>query len=65
MHATVYKTITVKLELSEIEAVWLKRIMQNPFQNMFSPTKNIETQTDKTMREIFFRALDEAGVPST
>ena len=62
MKAVGYKTISVKLELDELEAIWLKNRMQNPFVKEAVPIN--ESQTDKTMRETFWKALDEAGVPS-
>ena len=62
MKAIGTRVISVKLELDELEAIWLKNRMQNPFVKEAVPIN--ESQTDKTMREIFWRALDEAGVPS-
>ena len=55
MHATGIKTISVTLELDDLEATWLKSVMQN------SLTQD-ESETDKTMRKSFWKALDEAGV---
>ena len=62
MKAIGTRVISVKLELDELEAIWLKNRMQNPFVKEAVPIN--ESQTDKTMRETFWKALDEAGVPS-
>jgi hypothetical protein len=51
-----YKTVT--LELDELEAHWLKALMRNPITKETMP--EIETQTDKTMRSIFFNALKDS-----
>lgn len=52
--------ITVILELDEFEARWLKALMQNPLES--TAFDGEETQTDSTMRKIFFSALDNVGV---
>jgi len=57
--ATGHKTLTVTLNLDELEARWLKGIMQNPLDDQ---TIHEESHTDKTMRKTFFDALVEAGV---
>jgi hypothetical protein len=54
------KTITVTMELDELEARWLKELVQNPL--IDKQFCDEESQRDTTMREIFFKALNEAGV---
>lgn len=55
--------ITVNLELDELEAKWLKDLMQNSFHEAFQSVEGFtESQTDTSMREIFWNALEEAGV---
>ena len=53
-----HKSISVTIELDESEAIWLKGVVQNPSGVVWED----ESQTDKTMRGIFWRALCEAGV---
>ena len=62
MKVTGYKSITIKLEMDELEARWLKALMQNPFHDSFTSKGCEESETDTTMRKIFFDALTEAGV---
>ena len=59
MFATGYQTLSVKLELNDLEASWLKNIMQNPLN---CKELDDETELDRTMRKDLFKALDEAGV---
>ena len=59
MKAKGLQSTIVTLELDLLESVWLKGKMQNP---LHGQKYEDESQTDKTMREIFWNALDEAGV---
>ena len=47
--------IGVTLILNDLEAYWLKGLVQNPINEN-------ESETDKTMRNIFWTALDKEGV---
>ena len=51
INVKIEKTVTVKLELSEKAAQWLKGLVQNPFMEN-------ESDIDKHMREAFWEALD-------
>ena len=47
----------INLILDQVEAQWLKGVMQNP-------SMHDESETDKNMRETLWDALDEEGVKS-
>ena len=50
---------SVSLTLNEKEAIWLKVTMQNPLHRQ---EWEDESQTDKTMRGLFWNALNKEGV---
>ena len=54
MESKSLRHITVTLHMDELEAQWLKSTMQNPLHGI---SLTDESQTDRTMREIFFTAL--------
>lgn len=51
--------IEVTIIMNEIEAQWLKGIMQNPLNNV-APEK--ENERDREMRHVFWNVLDKEGV---
>ena len=55
MKSKVVNHIEITLTLDELEAAWLKAVMQNPFHED-------ESETDKTMRGIFWKALTTHGI---
>jgi hypothetical protein len=57
MKISAEKIVTVKLQLTEEEAEWLKNVMQKPLHGQ-SPEQ--ENQRDYDMREAFFLNIDLA-----
>lgn len=58
MQTKTYVEKTYVLELTEQEAIWLRGLMQNPFNG---DTPEEELEQDKEMRFKFFSAVEEAG----
>lgn len=55
----VEKHIEVTIIMGLLEAHWLKSVMQNP---LHGETLDSETETDKTIREMFWKVLKEEGI---
>lgn len=50
MKSTIKKTVTITLQLNEVESDWLRELVRNPI-------VEFETNLDSQMREKFFEAL--------
>lgn len=61
MEAKIEKEITVILTMTQKEAQWLRRVMQNPLDG-----KGIvnEDSTNAVMRKVLWQALDQEGINS-
>ena len=59
MKAKTRKNIEVTIIMDELEAYWLKGIMQNP---LYGQTLENEREQDSRMRQIFWDILDNEGI---